>query len=106
MKLTKDQRFVAYCILLKELSMNRRGNKSRYCHLIFKVFGITNDGLNKKWKGDWFWETDVSDAINCVLNYFPELKSKEPNNGWPDCDKLGIEQRKQWLEQCIAETHP
>ena len=106
MKLTKLQRYTAYCILLCELNLNRRGNKSRYCHLIFKTFGITNGGENEKWDGQWYWEATVGDAINGVLKFFPELKKKQPYHGWPQSDKYGIDKRKQWIEQCISETEP
>lgn len=112
MKLTKDQRHTAYIILLYELEQNESSIKleeeTRFyfmlCHLIFKVFGITNAGF-EDWGGGYFFEHSAhkSDSINIVLDFFPEINKYKYS--FPAVFDNGIEFRKTVLKQCIEETY-
>lgn len=95
MKLTKEQRFVAYVIMLHE-AKNNKWEGFGLCHLIFFTFGIVDEGYAKKYQ-------EVN-KYGDVLKYFPELLSKKPSDGWPKWDILGWQQRKEFIKQCINET--
>ena len=90
MRLTKDQRFTAYCIMLHSAQ-----HRSKYwdglCDLAVHVFGIY---LVRKWD-------DV----------FPEAARKRPIGKshydiWFPATKRGWKKRIELLKQCIIETHP
>lgn len=104
MEFTKDQRHTAYIIMLHEFESQNEKRCKRFCHLAYHVFGLTNNGFDEQWRGDWFWDNHAGGSINNVLDYFPELNNKEPRMGWPELDKDGFNKRKKWLQECIEET--
>ncbi len=84
---------------------DRSGYSFRLCHLIFKLFGISNDGFNP-WEGKWYIDIMGVGNIDLVIeNYFPELSKKRPYKGWPKLDNDGKNKRMEWLRQCIEETY-
>src|SRR5690348_221917 len=103
MKLTKLQRYTAYCLMLSEIEIyptNRKYFGSGFCWMIFWLFGLDDDGWNngKQHNG----------IIDVIELYFPELQAKKPYTcgAWFDHNERGWEQRAELLKQCIIETHP
>lgn len=95
MKLTKLQRYTAYCILQAEI--NGYSKEMRYdgfCNLINSLFGIqlciSNDSYWKPFR-ETFPEIVKRATIDIVDEAFMYKNWKE---------------RKEALKQCILETHP
>lgn len=97
MKLTKDQRYTMYCILLQEAEENEPFfdiEKKGICHLIRDVFGFYP--ISKK---DYSFKGNGSEWFNDVT---PELLKYENNiraywfKDWSE--------RIEALKQCIKET--
>jgi len=103
MKLTKDQRFVAYCILLQEakdwIKHDEYWHNNGICYLVDRTFGIYIYYENC---------TMPEFGLKNVRSCFPELYSKRTIRGgyWFATDRKGWTKRIQILKQCIAETHP
>ena len=99
MKLTKLQRHTAYIIMLVEAKLNiRTGEYIGVCEMTKEVFDINNNNIVRG--GMFMW------AHN--LNYFPELKKKEPKHYgalWFDYSPDGWRSRVKLIKQCIQETY-
>lgn len=92
MKLTKDQRFTAYCIMLQEME---EINGGFFCNVIHSTFSIER----------------FSFEINRHRNIFPELYRKRPKENligdvWYHEFGYGHKIRIKDLTACILETHP
>lgn len=87
MKLTKLQRYTAYCIMLKEAESKYSFLRSTgFCYCVGKLFGV--DGYDGGY-----------------LKIFPELIDKRttPTQSYHFMDK---DERVHAIKQCIEETHP
>lgn len=85
MKLTKDQRFIAYCIMLEEIESSEN---YFFCNTFYRCFGLVNSQIT-------------------MQEYFPELYSKKPKvTHSPNCwfPVHETEKRIKILKQCIEET--
>lgn len=92
MKLTKDQRFTAYCILLVEAKLMKGDEGEGFCGLVADTTGQ--------------WPSCIDGELTI---WFPELEKYKPvdigpYNCWFNTDKRGWSKRISILEQCIAET--
>lgn len=107
MTFTKSQRHTAYILMLKEYCPKPYNYSVGLCHLIFKVFGITNNGYSLTWIGGDFANTpNAGGSIFYVLENFPELSTKVDNSHIKgDYSQKGINIRKQLLQECIKETY-
>lgn len=100
MKLTKLQRYTAYCLMLEEAQSPS--------YFIFKNEVdsrlSTDCGLCRLFKVLF----DSGDFYNSPQETLPELYNKMPNTSsvWFPQDKHGWQQRIALLKQCIIETHP
>ena len=99
MKLTKLQRYTAYCIFYHE-SKNKKWAYKNYglCHLINETCDLVNIGFPK--------DTMLRSYDDIIRLYFPELNDKKLNIGWPNRDDEGWKWRTEKLKQCISETEP
>ena len=101
MKLTKDQRWIAYCILLQEYEQVRL---SGFCLACKEIFGW-NDNDQEGSNGFYKWA-----YLN--LKYLPELNKKKPRSAskyswFPRHTSMeAVPQRILLLKQCISETEP
>jgi hypothetical protein len=106
MNLTKEDRFVLYCILLEEAKTNikmfaehgyfYKDTVTGLCNLIYKTFGI---------------DVDSGSFLNCInthmSNVFPELWDQRPNVDeiyWFPVSVKGWKQRIKLLKKCIELT--
>lgn len=101
MKLTKQQRHMAYMIMLAEVETNLHyWVDYGFCNMINLLFDCHNSG---EVGGSGFYN-------NVIKNFFPELQAKEYSefellqNGWPEWNDSGWEQRRNLLIECITET--
>jgi hypothetical protein len=88
MKLTKEERHIAYIIMLAE-AQDREYWDCGLCRLILDVLGL------------WCYGTGMRDC-------FPELYGKQPkkyNTFWFETNSWGWRKRIQLLKQCIEETY-
>ena len=100
MKLTKLQRYTAYCILLEEAE-----NPSLFTHPYYK------DGVFRRSDENglcWMWTMVFGDES---LYWFhemltPELYEISKDYGFYYLMFNNWEERKEALKQCIIETHP
>ena len=99
MRLIKDQRFTAYCIMLEELEEYDGAEMysiahDGFCFLAFNLFELN----------------DLFDGFDECLELFPEILSKKPEHSewlWFRANCYGgTPQRIAILKQCIRETHP
>lgn len=109
MILTKEERHIAYIIMLAEadtkvyrslLKKNDIVHRSGFCHLALHCFGLypimrQHDGY------------DDNDIL--FKKFLPELYNKRPNSAcsgsyWFDDDDAGWEIRKKLLQECINKT--
>lgn len=91
MKLTKLQRYTAYCILLEEAE-----NPGHHDGCLFgsDCFGIC-----------YMWHCLTDDILyNYFNNTLPELYNKRKYHDWDYWNTW--EERKEAIKQCIIETHP
>lgn len=86
MKLTKLQRFTAYCIMMAWFEEN---NWRFFCEAMREVFGLPF-------------------SSQTIKEYFPELYRKRPTGKDGEQSWFGNNspERKKLLKQCIEETHP
>lgn len=92
MKLTKLQRYTAYCILLEEAE-----NPIRYDGFLYR-----SDDLGICYM--WFCLTGYNYLYHTFKTILPELYAKRKGDGKFYWDNWG--ERKEALKQCIIETHP
>lgn len=90
MKLTKDERYTAYCIMLAEVE---EYYETGFCYMVHKVFNVPYDKTEH------------------LLSFLPELLSKEPTVHyrhheafWFADKKSGWRHRIAILKKCIKET--
>lgn len=91
MKLSKDQRFTAYCIMAQEAQ--DEGIHFCFCPTIEEILHI-----------------DFC-RLKTIKEYLPELHDKKPEyvsdvSIWFPETKKGLQKRIELLKQCIEETHP
>ncbi len=96
MKLTKDQRYTMYCILLEEAESNELFSdeyNQGICHLIRDVFGFypVLKSVYTYTKSSEVWFDDIAPEL---------LKYKRDGTYWFN----NWEERIEALKQCIAET--
>lgn len=106
MKLTKLQRYTAYCIMLH--TAEKKHYYMGLCFLIRGVLFISNSG----------YINDIGSLTACdmvIERYFPELAAKDRHErygSWGKEDSDGQFWFKNWtdriaaLKQCIKETEP
>ncbi len=93
MKLTKLQRYTAYCIMEKEMKFGEEMFIG-FCGLIDELFDIET----------CIWQEDGFPAFR---EYFPEIMARITKDEFKDVVLFNNwEERKEALKQAIAETHP
>jgi hypothetical protein len=95
MKLTKEERFIAYIIMLAEYKKQEGQLRSWFCDLIWDLFWIDDYGpRNNRYSG----------STGLVMrNFFPEL-NKLMETYKPS--RKDYKTRENILKQCIKETAP
>ena len=100
MKLTKLQRYTAYCIMLAEAEEKLRTNS--FCHGLCCLIGDIFEPESEQMVGAPWIECYLKELSLNLYNVYPSWMSSKIFSS----DKAGWQKRIKLLKQCIAETAP